>query len=55
MKVQIIGIPADTTPEFIHNELNHLGFIVNSVTPHFSPDKKVARNAFLVKIRKVGE
>ena len=32
-----------------------LGFRVHSVTPLFSPGKKLARNAFLVKIRKVGE
>ena len=55
LKVQIIGIPADTTPEFIYNELVSLGFKVNSVTPLFSPGKKLARNAFLVKIRKVGD
>ena len=55
LKVQIIGIPADTTPEFIYNELINLGFKVNSVTPLFSPGKKVARNVFLFKIRKVGE
>ena len=55
LKDQISGIPAGTTPEFIQNELNHLGFLVHSVTPLFSPGKKVARNAFLVKIRKVGD
>ena len=52
--MEIIGIPVDLYTQLINQELNHNGFLVNSVTPLFCPGRCVARNAFMVNIRKVG-
>lgn len=53
LKVKVIGIPADVPPDTVSSELNHVGYITNIVTPLFFLGKCVARNAFLVKLRKV--
>ena len=55
LKVEIIGIPADVPIADINAELTDLGYTIHSITPLFSLGKKVARNAFLVKLRKAGQ
>ena len=54
LKVEIIGIPADVPVPTICHALEQLGFTVSSITPLFSPGRHIPRNAFLVKILKVG-